>query len=152
MKLLDFCETIYKVGDRPYRNGFEANQNNIILRVGIVYNYIMDALKDSYTRKPILETVLKMDVSDNGGFDGQNIADLVSIIFDVITDQNLNPELWGDRVSLKAEVLHTLAVLYFGPYAYMNQTNVGPIKGTSYASVRRELMIAIDTSRNPLGI
>lgn len=152
MKLLDFCEKIYKEGDRPRRNGFEASQNNVILRVGIVYDNIIDVLKGNIARIPTLETVLNLDVTENGGFDGQNIADLISIIFDVVTDQNFNPELWVDRVGLKAEVINTLAVLYFGPYANLSQPDVGPIKGTNYSSVRKKLIIAIDTSRNPLGI
>lgn len=150
MKLLEFCEAIYKDGNRPFRNGFEANHNTIILKVGIVYNNLIHAFKNSDYRFPSTETLLDYEITDHKSFDGQNLADLVRIVFDVITDQNLNTGLWNDRLSLKNEVAHTLAVLFHGPFVHLDQKGAGPVHGNNYESVRTALLLALEKSRNPL--
>lgn len=151
MKLLEFCEAVYKVGNRPLRNGFEASRNNIILKVGIVYNNFTHAFIDSDFRFPPHEVLLDYEISDLESFDGKNLADLVRIIFDVITDQNLNAGLWDDRLSLANEISHTLSVLFYGPFVHLDQLEAGPIHGNNYESVRAALLVALEKSRNPLG-
>ena len=150
MKLLEFCEAVYKKGNRPTRNGFEASRNNIILKVGIVYNNLANDFKDADIRLPSPAALLDYEINDLGSFNGKSLPDLVRIIFDVVTDQNLNAELWEDRLSLKSEISHTLLVLIYGPLVHLGQLEAGPIHGNDYDSVRAALLVDLEKSRNPL--
>jgi len=148
MKLLEFCENVYRSDDRSYRNGINPTQNGIILMIGIVYQRYIVGMKDSGTRLPAVDYLLGQELSENNEFNARNLADLVGLVFDVVTDENRNPNLWADKAGIDSEISHTFAILFYGPRAQINQSGKGSALGNTYKEVKLALKDDLKKSYN----
>lgn len=149
MKLLEFCQKVYTSENRDQSNGIDATQNRIIIMVGIVYNQFTLGFKGTDYIFPSLETLLDQEMTTGDSFNAQNLADVIAIVFDVVTEQNLNPVLWRESESIGAEISHTFAVLFHGPLAQVVASGKGAARGEIYSEVKASLLRDLSKSRNP---
>lgn len=116
MILFDFCEARYSEGDRQLVNGIFSTPENITDMVFICYSVFKGFLEAENTYEyalPKFNDLLKADVMANDKFDKKSKADLLALVFDVVTESNCNPRLWKSA-EIASEISHAFKVLYFG--------------------------------------
>lgn len=146
MKLSDFCLSIYEEQNRVNQNGIAPAQGEINAMIQLIYKVYNNGL-GQYAAPYKADEVVLFCMSENEQFDEKNLADLIALVFDVITESNRNPMLWGDAVSINAEIAHTFTVLIHGEMGEALPNGTGPIsKGfTSYDKIKTELIKALNT-------
>ncbi|AOR63852.1 hypothetical protein [Pectobacterium wasabiae] len=137
MKLSDFCLSIYKEQDRVNQNGIAPVQGEINAMIQLIYKEYNNGLRQ-YAAPYRADEVVSFCMSENEQFDEKNLADLIALVFDAITENNRNPMLWGDTVSIQAEIAHTFTVLIHGSEGEVLPNGTGPLsKGfTSYDAIK----------------
>lgn len=137
MNLYDFCEHKYQQGNRENFNGIAAKPANIAGMINCFYSAFSTFFTD---RKgfPDAEKLLMMPVSDEGIFNKENMADLIALVFDVVTDRNRNATLWGKHEEINAEITHTFNVLFHGRMAAVYSDEKGAISkmGNNYQEAK----------------
>src|SRR5471030_1599980 len=149
MNLYNFCFNIYNTDNRPFYNGIEPSQNTVIVMVGIVYNTLTKGIQGDKSNLPSVEKLLDIEVSPNDEFDSQNLADIVRLVFDFVTEQNRNPELWSRNEDIQAEISHTLTVFIHGALGEILPSSQGAVRGEKYSEVKACLQKDIKSSYNP---
>ncbi|CAI9390351.1 MULTISPECIES: hypothetical protein [Citrobacter] len=126
MNLYDFCEHKYLQGNRENFNGIAAKPANIAGMINCFYSVFCTFFTD---RKafPDAEKLLMMPVSTGGMFNKENMVDLIALVFDVVTERNHNPELWGKHEEITTEITHTFNVLFHGKMAEVYSDGIGAI-------------------------
>lgn len=151
MNLYSFCQKTYDDGLRPLTNGVEPSQTQIILMVTMVYNVFVKGLKGDVRGLPSAEALLETQLSSDGAFNKGNIADVIGLVFDVVTDRNRNPKLWFDTACMSGEISHTFTVLYSGSSGQIDTSREGAIGGGSYIDVKATLLRDLSKSYNLFG-
>ncbi|WP_112288415.1 hypothetical protein [Rahnella sp. AN3-3W3] len=147
MNLLDYCLEKYLTGNRPNRNGIDGTRENVERMLGVVYSTLKKGIQGDTSTYPKLENLLQLDLSAGGGFKAQYLPDLLALVFDVVTDNNHNPELWFQSVGgIDDEISATISKLLYGPMGHVTNSGIGSAHGKTYESVRANLMHDIDTN------
>ncbi|EFB9392257.1 hypothetical protein Q2S52_002243 [Escherichia coli] len=147
MKLYDFCMSTYKNDERWQNNGLSNEPKSIILMISTIYRSLTSGLPDAQ-HLPELKTLLALPLSESGEFSPSNLADLVAIVFDTMTEINRNPRLWSSYADSDNQAKHTFVVLFHGANGEVIQNNQGAARGKYYQSVKSQLIKDIDASYN----
>lgn len=140
MNLYDFCEQKYKQGNRERFNGITANPSNIAGMINCVYKVFSSFFNDVRSF-PDTEKLLGMSVSSGEMFNKDSMADLVALLFDVVTERNHNAVLWGKHKEIAAEITHICNVLFHGKMAAVYSDGMGAIvkMGDNYPKAKNIL-------------
>lgn len=147
MRLYDFCLDTYKDGERWRHNGFTCDPQSIATMVNTIYKSLKSGLQNSQ-QMPEIKDLLNMQLSDSGVFNANNLADLVAIVFDSMTEVNRNPLLWGSVADSENQAKHTFVVLFHGPHGEVVPNGKGAGRGNNYQEVKSQLIKDIDASYN----
>ncbi|MFZ4835874.1 hypothetical protein [Rouxiella sp. Mn2063] len=140
MNLDDFCQHKYQQGNREFYNGLIATPSTIAGMINCVYGAFSTFFTDRRAF-PDAKKLLMMPVSNGGMFNKENMADLIALVFDVVTERNRNPKLWGNHGDITAEITHTFNVLFHGKMAASHSDGIGAIgkMGNDYQEAKNIL-------------
>ena len=98
MSLLEFCFERYLTGNHQNRNGIAGSRENVERMLNVVYSTLKNGIRSDTSTFPKFENLLQLDLSASGGFNVSYVPDVIALVFDVVTDNNHNPELWFQSV------------------------------------------------------
>ncbi|MCR6728196.1 hypothetical protein NVV44_00815 [Enterobacter cloacae] len=149
MKLYDFCFSTYENDERWLNNGFSCKRQSIVTMLNTIYRSLTSGVKNPQGL-PKIGQLLDMELSASGEFRASYLPDLVAVAFDVMTEINRNPLLWGSIADSENQAKHTFVVLFHGPHGEVIQNNQGAANGERYEKVKAQLINDIDASYNHL--
>ena len=139
MDLLTFCSEKYNSDNRDKYNGVEFSAENIKKMLYLVIDEYRSGLSGDTSWLPSNSDLISMEVSDNGDFQGRRASDVVGLVFDVVTQENRNPNLWY-KTDINSQISHTFNKLFHGPLGSISPSGKGPVTGKTYEVVKMELI------------
>lgn len=142
MNLQDFCQNVFDTPSRIQYNGFSGNKEMINRKLCIVYSNLIKGL-DNICNMPEFSELLSCDTVTDNKFSNQRWTDILAIVFDLLTEQNRNPNLWSEFNSINSELSHVFNVLFNGRMAeiYSNRSDSPLVKmdGALYSDAKKIL-------------
>jgi len=133
--LLAHCREKYSEGERALWNGVQDTEEGVLSMVEV----ICETFKEGSV---ILPAISGMQLSDDESFSFNNPGDLVGLVFDAVTSQNRNPELWFEE-GIRGEISSTISTMVYGPHSLAPDPNRG-VKADNYPEAFDQLKSLLD--------
>ncbi|WP_210506706.1 hypothetical protein [Pantoea ananatis] len=147
MRLYNFCLNCYQDGTRARNNGLFCEPENILMMLDAIYKSYLSGLPNT-DNAPKLMNLIAMEMSENGTFNHRNLADMIALVFDTMTELNMNPTLWLSELDKNSEANHIFMVLIHGPDAHIIQNAKGAFSGGDYSEVKAKLISDLEQPLN----